>query len=128
MENMTTEQLASLWLGAKATERAAQSERLDIEAALIEALGGAKQEGSQTHDVGIFKVTVTGKLTYKADIPELLALAEKLPESLRPIKTETKLDEAGAKYLRANEPELWRLIANAIEIKPAKTALTIKEP
>lgn len=125
---MTPEQLANAWLAIKATERAAQQERIDIEAALIAALGGAKDEGSSTHEVGPLKVTLTGKLTYKADIAELLALVEKLPESLRPIKTTTQLDEAGARYLRNNEGDLWRLIANAIEVKPAKTALTIKEP
>jgi hypothetical protein len=124
----TIEDLARAWIAVKATELAAANERVDIETSIIEQLG-AKEEGSQTHDLECgLKVTVTGKLTYKADVPELLALAERLPEHLRPIKTETRLDEAGAKYLRANEPELWRLIAPAIEIKPAKTALTVKEP
>lgn len=129
MDAMTTEQLAAAWLAIKATERAAQQERLEIEEALVASLGGAKEEGSQTHDLSSgLKVTITGKLTYKADVPELLALSEKLPEHLRPLKTETHLDEAGAKYLRNNEPDLWRLISPAVEIKPAKTALTVKEP
>jgi len=128
MNDMTIEELARHWIAVKATERAAQSERLEVETALIERLG-AKEEGSQTHDLDCgLKITVTGKLTYKADVPELLALADRLPEHLRPIKTETRLDEAGAKYLRANEPELWRLIAPAITISPAKTGLSIKEP
>jgi len=127
---MTTpiEDLARAWIAVKATELAAAKERVDIETSIIEQLG-AKEEGSQTHELlcGL-KVTVTGKLTYKADVPELLALADRLPEHLRPIKTETKLDEAGAKYLRLNEPELWRMIAPAITISPAKTGLTVKEP
>lgn len=128
LEAMSAEELARLWTGAKATERAAQAERVEIEEALISKLGGAKEEGSATHEVGPFKVTVTGKLSYKADVPMLLALCDRVPEHLRPLKTETKLDEAGAKYLRANEPELWRLISNAISISPAKTGLTVKEP
>lgn len=128
LESMSAEQLASLWVGAKRTERAAQAERIEIEEALTAKLGGAKEEGSETHEAGIYKVTVTGKLSYKADMPMLLALCDRIPEHLRPIKTETKLDEAGAKYLRANDPELWRLISNAISISPAKTGLTVKEP
>lgn len=129
MENLTemsVDDLAKYWLAIKSAERAAQTERIEVEIELIQRLG-AREEGSQTHDAGPYKITVTGKLTYKADVPELLTLADRLPEHLRPIKTETKLDEAGAKYLRANEPELWRLIAPAIEIKPAKTALIVKE-
>jgi len=130
MENLTgmsVDDLAKYWLAIKSAERAAQTERVEVETELIERLG-AREEGSQTHDAGPYKITVTGKLTYKADVPELLTLADRLPEHLRPIKTETKLDEAGAKYLRANEPELWRLIAPAITISPAKTGLSIKEP
>lgn len=128
IESLTAEDLARLWSGAKAVERAAQAERVEIEEALIAKLGGAKEEGGATHEVGPFKVTITGKLSYKADIPMLLALCDRIPEHLRPIKTETKLDETGAKYLRANEPDLWRLISPAVEVKPAKTALTVKEP
>lgn len=129
LKAMSAEELAQLWTGAKAAERAAQEERIEIEKALIDKLGGAKEEGSQTHELGNgLKVTLTGKLTYKADMPALLALCDRIPEHLRPIKTETKLDETGAKYLRANEPDLWRLISPAVEVRPAKTALTVKEP
>lgn len=128
LDALTIDELARMWTGIKATEKAAAAERIEIEEAIIKRLG-AREEGSQTHDLESgLKVTITGKFTYKADIPALLALSDRLPESLRPIKTETKLDEAGAKYLRANEPDLWRLISSAVEIKPAKTALTIKEP
>ena len=125
---MTIEQLAAHWLAVKATEKAAQQERVEVEAALIAALGGAKEEGATTKEAGIYKVTITGKLTYKADIPQLIQLASQLPEALRPLKTTTTLDEAGAKYLRHNEPNFWKLIAPAVTISPAKTALSIKEP
>jgi hypothetical protein len=123
---MTPTDLARDWLAAKAAETQASALRQSIEAQIINVLG-AKEEGSQTHDVEGFKVTITGKLSYKADVPQLLALCHQLPENLRPIKTEPKLDETGAKYLRANEPATWALIAPAITITPAKTALSIKE-
>ena len=127
-KDLTDEALASLWLQTKAAEKEAQQQRLEIEEAMI-ALLGAREEGAKTVSLpNGMTVTITGKLSYKADIPQLITLADQLPEHLRPIKTETKLDEAGAKYLRANEPDLYRLIAPAIEIKPAKTGLTVKEP
>lgn len=127
MTSMTLEQLTAHWLAVKATERAAQQERVEVESALIAALGGAKEEGATTVQVGTHKVTVTGKLSYKVDMAQLIALSDQLPENLRPIKTTVSLDETGAKYLRHNEPDLWKLIAPAITITPAKTALTIKE-
>ena len=59
-------------------------------------------------------------------MPLLLQLAGALPENLRPLKVETKLDETGAKYLRANEPEIWAMLAPAITVAPAKTSVAIK--
>jgi hypothetical protein len=123
---MTPTELARAWLAAKAAENQASKRRQEVEAQIINLLG-AKEEGSKTHDVEGFKVTITGKLSYKADVPLLTNLCDKVPTELRPLKVETKLDETGAKCLRANEPEIWALIAPAITITPAKTALSIKE-
>lgn len=123
---VTPEQLAEQFIAAKAKEAQATKERLHIEDQLIELLG-AKQEGAQTHElVNGFKITITGKQTYKADMPLLMQLAGALPANLRPLKVETKLDETGAKYLRNNEPEIWAMLAPAITITPAKTSVTIK--
>jgi hypothetical protein len=72
------------------------------------------------------KVTITGKLSYKADMEKLQAICAKLPPEMRPIKTETKLDETGAKYLRNNEPQIWAKLAAAITIKDAKPSIEIK--
>lgn len=122
----TVEQLAQDYIAAKAAEAAANKQRVAIEEQLIAVLG-AKDEGAQTHELSNgLKVTITGKLTYKADMAVLLQLAKALPESLRPIKSEPKLDETGAKYLRANEPEIWAMIAPAITVAPAKTSVAIK--
>lgn len=122
----TPEQLAQDYIAAKAAEAKANKERVAIEEQLIQLLG-AKEEGSQTHELtNGLKVTITGKMTYKADMAVLLQLTTALPESMRPIRQEPKLDETGAKYLRTNEPEIWAMIAPAITIAPAKTSVAIK--
>jgi len=113
-------------IAAKSVEAAARAKRIALEEAII-AVVGAKEEGAQTHAVGDYRVTVTGKLSYSADIALLTNLAEQLPADRRPIKQVTQLDEAGARWLRKNAPQEWAIVAPAIEIKPAKTALTIKE-
>ena len=122
----TVEQLAQDYIAAKAAEAAANKARVAIEEQLIAALG-AKEEGASTTELANgLKVTITGKLSYKADMPLLLQLAGALPENLRPLKVETKLDETGAKYLKNNEPEIWSMLAPAITVAPAKTSVAIK--
>ncbi len=123
---VSIEQLVSNLVAAKAEENIANKRRIKLEEQLVERLG-KRDEGSQTHELanGV-KVTITGKMTYSADMGLLVQLAASLPENMRPIKVEPKLDETGAKYLRNNEPEAWAKLAPAITIKPAKTAVTVK--
>lgn len=122
---LTLDDLVVQWIDAKRDEDAAGARRLQLETQIL-AVQPAKPEGSSTHELaGGMKLTLTGKLTYKADVPKLQELAAKLPENLRPLKTTVSLDETGAKYLRNNEPEMWAVIAPAIEVKPAKTAVKV---
>lgn len=122
---LTLEQLVDSWIEAKREEEAANVRRLALEVQICE-LTPPKEEGSSTTELaGGMKLTITGKLTYKADMAKLRELVEKLPPELRPIKTEDKLDETGAKYLRSKEPALWAIIAPAIEVKPAKVGVKV---
>ncbi len=122
----TVEQLSVEFIDAKAAEAKAAKDRLAIEQQIIVLLG-VKTEGAKTHELtNGLKVTITGKQTYKADMPLLIRLASALPEDMRPLKTEVNLDETGAKYLRTNKPEVWAMLAPAITVAPAKTAVSIK--
>lgn len=123
---MTTQELAAAWLAAKRDEQAANARRLEIEADILKQCP-AKEEGSTTHELANgWKVKATGKLTYKADIDALLRLTESWPE--KPVKVKTEADESMLKAIRAERPDLWRAIAPAITVKPAKTALTVEVP
>lgn len=122
----TPEQLASDWLTAKKAEQAAAATRLQIEQEIL-ALIPAKPEGSTTTVLhNGMRLKSQGKLTYKADVDRLLALTKDWPE--KPVKTKVEADEALLKAIRMDRPDLWRQIAPAISLKPAKTYITIEEP
>ncbi|CAB4131938.1 hypothetical protein UFOVP137_42 [uncultured Caudovirales phage] len=122
----TLEQLVDELIGAKAAEGAANKRRVAIEEQIIK-LVGAKEEGATTTELDNgFKITITGKVSYSADMEKLQEICAKMPEEMRPIKTKIELDATGCKYLRANEPVIWAKLSRAITIKPAKTSVEVK--
>lgn len=125
---MRTEvEIANELFEAREAEKKANERRVELEEELI-ALLGQKEEGSQTHEVGDYKVTITGKLIRKIDWDLYdQSIAAKIPESLQPVKVKRELDDTGVKYLANNEPQIYRLLAKALTIKPAKTAVTISK-
>lgn len=123
---MTAEKLAAEWLLAKRQELEAASRRLEIENDLLKMLPH-KEEGSATTTLSNgFRFKATGKLSYKADVDKLLALTAAWPE--KPVKTKVEADEALLRAIRTDRPDLWRQIAPAITVKPAKTYIVIEEP
>ena len=123
---MTAEKLAAEWILAKQEELKAVTRRLEIEEDLLKMLPH-KEEGSATTTLGNgFRFKATGKLSYKADLDKLLALTASWPE--KPVKTKVEADEALLRAIRTDRPDLWRQIAPAITVKPAKTYIVIEEP
>jgi hypothetical protein len=119
------EHLAERWLTVKDAEREANAERLRIEDKIL-ALFPAKEEGSSSRTLANgYKLKTIGKLSYKADLEKLAKLTEDWV--IQPIRLEPKLDEAVLKLLKANQPALWKYIAEAITTKPMKTSITIEE-
>lgn len=122
----TIDQLATLWAIAKQKEDAARDERVGIEKQIL-ALHPAREEGSETFATPAgAKITLTGKVSYKANVDTLLTLTAAWPADVRPIKVKTEADEAKLRAIRAESPKLWAQIAAAVETKPAKTGVTIK--
>lgn len=118
--------LAHKWSIAKQKEEAGRDERVEIEKQIL-ALHPAREEGSETFATpqGV-KISLTGKLTYKADVAKLQELTANWPEEARPIKTEVKADESKLKVIRSMAPEAWAQIAQAVTVTPAKTGVTVK--
>lgn len=117
--------LAESWRAAKRAEERAREERVRIEEEII-AITGCREEGSQTHDAGDWKITVTGKLTRKLDADAWARIEPSIPEAMRHVKYVPSLDTTGLRYLENNEPDIYRLVAKAIETKPAKPSVSIK--
>jgi hypothetical protein len=117
--------LADAWVEAKAAEAEANAKRLLVEAEII-AITGAKDEGRETHTLPSHKLTVIGKLTYKAEFEPLHELTEQWPEQFQVIKYEPKLDEPKIRKIREMRPDLYRQIAQHLTVKPAKTGITVE--
>jgi hypothetical protein len=122
---MNVETLAQQWLQAKRDEAAANARRVEIEQQIL-TLHPAKEEGSASMPLANgMKLKTTGKLTYKADVDRLLELTAAWPE--KPVKTKVEADESLLRAIRHDRPDLWRQIAPAITVKPAKTYIVIEE-
>ena len=118
--------LARDWLDAKRAEGKANRARLLIEEQIGEALAH-KSEGSQTHTLENYKVTLTQPVTRKVDPEVWEAVKGKCPADMQPVKTVISADATGCKYLAANEPELWAEIAPAFTSKPGKLGVKVEE-
>lgn len=112
---------------ANLDEKLAKERRIKLEQELIDIVG-ARKEGAQTHTIGVYKVTITGKLNRKINW-ELFdqSIAGKIPASLHPVKIKRELDETGVKYIENNEPQIYKLLAPALTVEPAKTNVKIVE-
>jgi hypothetical protein len=117
--------LATDWRESKRAEENARDARLRIEQEILEQTG-CKEEGSQTHDAGDWRITVTGKLKRKLNADKWREIEDSIPEALRPVEYKPALDTAGLRCLENNEPDIYRQICQAIETKPAKPSITIK--
>lgn len=116
--------LAKAWREEKRAEDLARHNRVAIEAEIIAQIG-CKEEGSQTHRAGDWKITITGKITRTLDRDAWTRVGPSIPEGLRPVQYVPKLDVKGLRYLRDHEPEIYRRVAEAVIAKPAKPAVTI---
>lgn len=123
---LTIQELAAIWLQAKADETAANARRLETEEEILKLLP-AKEEGKITTRISnSTRISTTGKLSFKADVSALQALTMAWPEAMRPLKTKIEQDEPVLRQIRTERPDLWRHIAPAITVKPAKVYIQIE--
>lgn len=119
------EHLANLWREAKRDEDESRQARVAIEQQIIN-LTGCKEEGSQTHRAGEYRVTVTGKINRTLDRAAWEAIAPHIPEDLRPVEYAPKLDTKGLRYLQENDPNVYRHVCEAVVAKPGKPSVEVK--
>ena len=119
------EALARDWLDAKRAETEAQQRRVAIEAQLAAALE-VKDEGSITHNLDGYKVTLTQPVTRKLDEKAWAKVKDKAPVEMWPVKTKVEADPTGMKWLADNEPAIWKKIATAFESKKGKVGVKVE--
>ena len=117
------EKLCIDWLAAKNAEKSANQKRVEIEEKII-AITGKRDEGSKTHEVDGFKISVAGKVSRKMDWEEWQRIRGNIPETLWPVKNRLELDEVGVKYLQKNEPDYYDMLP--ITVTPAKTSVSVE--
>lgn len=114
------------WLEAKAREEKAREDRIAAEEKIVSQLG-CKEEGSQSHKLDGYNVTVTGKINRTLDAAAWDSVSDKVPANLSPVKYKPALDTRGLKYLQQNEPDIYRIVAEAITAKPGKPAIKVEK-
>ena len=119
------EALCAEWLEAKRAETAANKRRIEIETQLAQCFD-VPGEGSKTHKLDNFKITLTQPVSRKVDQDIWDKVKRTVPASLRPVKMKLEADATGCKYLANNEPEIWARIAPAFETKPGKIGVKVE--
>jgi hypothetical protein len=118
--------LARDWLDAKRAENAANAARIKIEEQLAEALD-VPDEGSKTHKIDGFKVTLTQPVTRKLDASAWENVKHHVSPDMAPVKVKLEADVFGCKWLAVNDATTWRKIASAFETKPGKIGVKVEE-
>lgn len=118
--------------GAKIAESIATVGRIAIEMKLAALIPG-KAEGQRTINLADKrKVVIERGLIYTASaksveaIEAIFAYSEKF--SPIEVKSSCKLDVTGYKWYRENDAAVFEQIAKHVEVKPKKTAVSVKPP
>lgn len=124
---MNIQTLCAALLAAKAEENAANDRRVEIEKEIISILG-APDEGAATHDAGTYKVKIDQRIIRKIDPKKYALIMDQIPEAIRPVTVveELKVEAAGVRWLRENEPGYHKLLCDAMEEKPAKPSVKVE--
>lgn len=112
---------------AKRSEEDARIARLVAEEDLI-TLIGVKAEGTTTVKTEFFKVSTVGKLTRSLDEAAFRAIADDIPAAFRDrlVRWKPELVAAEVRHIEHNEPEIYRVLAQALTVKPAKPAVSVE--
>ena len=116
--------LAIRYSAAKQAEDAAIAARREL-AAAIQAATGHTAEGQKTYDADGWKIVVKAPLIRSMDWKRWAEIKDEIPAAMQPIKIKEELDEKGVKWLMANEPDLYAVVAQAITTKPGAVQVTV---
>lgn len=106
---------------AKIKEEMAIAARVNIGARLAERLGVPDDEKQKTYSVCGHKITIKQPVNRSVDWKAFSAIQYEHP----PIRSKPSLDVKGLKWLRDNEPEVYKKFAKCITEKPGRVSVSI---
>jgi hypothetical protein len=114
-------------LSAKADENLANERRVAIEREII-AITGLPDEGVSTTTTGEYKIKVEQKINRKIDPKAYALIVDQIPDAVRPVRVveELKVETAGVRWLKDNEPGYYKLLCQAMTETPAKPSVKIE--
>jgi len=124
MSALTLEMLAAQYYAAKEIETRATEKRRDLGVA-IAAMLRHESESSKTYAADGWKITVKAPVTRSMNWKAWETVKEAIHPDLWPVETKTVLSETGVKWLMNNEPEIYRILAEALTVKPASISVTV---
>lgn len=120
----TLDALKKSWLKAKADEREANERRVAIEKRMLSMLGSlVPQEGTFNQD----GLTISTGYTRKWDQAKLTTLAVCIDQSYWPFSHEWKEDRKASRVFETRFPDLWKHVASALTLTPAKPAVKVED-
>lgn len=125
MSTSNIEGLCGAWLEAKRREAEAIKLRHEIESQLSTALE-VKAEGSLTHKLEHYKVTLTQPIYRKLDVKAWDGVKTLIQPDLWPVKIITEADPSGCKWLAKERPDLWAMIAPAFTVSKGKIGVSVE--
>lgn len=121
----TISDLAADYAAAKEAENQWVARRKTI-AEAIQKITGHDSEGQKTYTADGWKITVKAPLILTMDWNQWEQTKTSIPESLWPVEMKAVLDEKGVKWLHNNEPELYRILAECLTVKPGAVQVTVQ--
>jgi hypothetical protein len=83
-------------------------------------------DGTKTHRVDGYKVTVSGRINRTINDELWYSIRQGVPKSLWPVRDKLSVDAKGVKYLKDKHPETWAIVATAITERPGKPGVKVE--
>lgn len=114
------------YLELKAQEEELRSERRVIATKLM-ALLPHPEEGTKTHTIDEYKITLNQRMNRKVDWNKFDAVMRRFPGKHAPERLKRELDVPSLKWVRQNQPELYMALSDAIIATPGLPSITVKD-
>ena len=114
--------------GAKDLEAACREARIAIEEKIV-ALTKKKEEGTVSTKAEFYKVSVTFGVDRKVDAEIARSLADEMDAEryARVFRWKPEVSVSELKYLKDNNPEVFRQVSRALTAKPTKPSVKVEE-